>query len=275
MALDPAVKPVADGPSLLRSDEPPACSVYNENGGARVLLVADHASNRVPGELDGLGLDEAQRRTHIAWDIGSAMVARRLADRLDAPLVQAGYSRLVVDLNRSLSDPTCMPEMSDSVRIPGNEGLTEAQRHQRVHGIFLPYRQMVDRQLHRIRERGTIPALIAVHSFTPIMANQRRPWHIGILWDKDPRIPVALMTQLRRHPDRLVIGDNQPYSGRHPADYTIDHHAEAAGLPHVSLEFRQDLVSTEEGATRWADVVHECLAPILADDALYALWRGH
>lgn len=265
----PAARP------LLAADEAEPCTVVNPDGRARVLLVADHASNRVPRALGKLGLDDAHLRTHIAWDIGSSAVAERLAERLDAPLVLAGYSRLVVDLNRSLSDPTSMPEVSDRVTIPGNVGLSDEARMQRVHGFFVPYRRAIDRELHRIRERGTIPALISIHSFTPLMANQRRPWHIGVLWDKDPRIPQPLLHNLRRHPARLVVGDNQPYSGRHPHDYTIDHHAEAAGLPHVSLEFRQDLVSEEAAARRWSDVLFECLEPVLADDRLYTLWQGH
>lgn len=260
---------------LLELSEPPACSIYNELGSAPVLLVADHARNRVPYALNDLGLDGATLQTHIAWDIGSEWVARRLADQLDAPLVIAGYSRLVVDLNRSLSDPTSIAEVSDAVVVPGNQELTGEQRDARIHELFLPYRRAIDEQLQRIRQRGVIPGLIAIHSFSPTIAEQKRPWQIGVLWDKDPRIPVPLMRALTDHPLNLTVGDNQPYSGRHPADYTIDHHAEAAGLPHVSIEVRQDLITERDGAIAWADLLHECLAGILANDQLYQLWQGH
>ena len=106
------------------------------------------------------------------------------------------------------------------------------------------------------------------------MAGVKRPWHIGMLWDKDPRIPVPLMNRLRDHPDDINVGDNQPYSGKHPADYTIDHHGEAAGLPHVSIEVRQDLVNTEDGAEKWATILSDALSDILADENLYRVWEG-
>ena len=106
------------------------------------------------------------------------------------------------------------------------------------------------------------------------MAGFERPWHVGVLWDKDPRIPLPLMENLRAHPERFNIGDNEPYSGKHPADYTIDHHAEASGIPHVSIEIRQDLVNTEEGAERWATILDDALRDILADPELYQVWQS-
>lgn len=260
--------------SLLRPEDPPACSIYNPTGSARVLLVADHASNRIPVALQALGLPPEVLQQHIAWDIGSAGVARRLADLLDAPLVLAGYSRLVVDLNRGLSDPTAMPEVSAGVSIPGNQEMGQEERDRRIHELFLPYRRTIEERLQRIRSRGVIPALIAIHSFTPTIENQRRPWEIGVLWDKDPRIPVPLLEALRNHPAGITVGDNEPYSGRHPADYTIDHHAEAHGLPHASIEVRQDLISDEPGIRRWSGILHGCLREILDDDSLYSLWQG-
>ena len=187
----------------------------------------------------------------------------------------AGYSRLVVDLNRSLEDESLMPPISDGTDIPGNQNMSEIHRNQRIRDFFTPYRQAIDGLLTGFRERGVTPALIAIHSFTPQMAGgASRPWQIGILWDKDPRIPVPLIHNLRSRPEGFVIGDNEPYSGKHPADYTIDHHAEAAGLPHVSIEVRQDLIDTEDGAELWATILHEALADILADADLYQVWQS-
>jgi predicted N-formylglutamate amidohydrolase len=94
-----------------------------------------------------------------------------------------------------------------------------------------------------------------------------------MMWDKDPRVPVPLMARLRDHPQRINVGDNEPYSGKHAADYTIDHHAETVGLPHVSIETRQDLVDTEQGAEYWATILDDSLRDILADPGLYRLWE--
>ena len=258
---------------LIDRDEPAPVTYLNEHGKAKVLLVGDHVSNHIPRALNTLGLEPAVLDQHVAYDIGTHKLISHLVDHLDAPAVIAGYSRLVVDLNRSLEDATAFPEVSDGIPIPGNHNLSKADRAARIHSFYTPYRVAIDQALHRFREQDITPALISIHSFTPQMAGKERPWHIGLLWDKDPRIPLPLMDILRAHPDGLNVGDNEPYSGKHPADYTIDHHAEAAGLPHVSIEIRQDLVNTEEGAERWATVLDEALRPILANPGLYQVWE--
>ncbi len=261
--------------SLIGPGDPPPFTIINPEGESNLLLVCDHASNAIPQSLDNLGLDGAALERHIAWDIGSRKLLEHLSTHLDAPGVIAGYSRLVVDLNRSLEDDSLMPPVSDGTVIAGNQQMSEAHRNRRIRDFYTPYRQAIDGMLSRFRERGVTPALIAIHSFTPQMVGgTSRPWQIGILWDKDPRIPVPLLRNLRTRPEGFVIGDNEPYSGKHPADYTIDHHAEAAGLPHVSIEVRQDLVDTEAGAERWAGILHDALADILDDPELYQVWQS-
>ncbi len=260
--------------SLIGPGDPPPCTVINQQGQGKVLLVGDHASNALPQMLGNLGLDDTALEQHIAYDIGTRKLIHHLSQHLDAPAVLAGYSRLVVDLNRSLEDESLMPEVSDNTVIEGNLNMTTEHRNQRIHSFYTPYRKAIDGMLHGFRENEIVPAFIAIHSFTPQMADFARPWHVGILWDKDPRIPLPLMANLRAHPDGFNIGDNEPYSGKHPADYTIDHHAEAAGLPHVSIEIRQDLVNTEAGAERWATILDDALRDVLADLDLYQVWQS-
>lgn len=265
---------LSDKYPLIGPDDPPPYSIINEQSQANVMLVGDHASNTIPKALGNLGLDDAALEQHIAYDIGSRKLIHHLSEHLDAPAILAGYSRLVVDLNRSLEDPSLMPEVSDNTVIEGNKNLSQEHRNQRIKSFFTPYRCAVDMMLRRFKEKEVVPAFISIHSFTPEMAGFSRPWHIGVLWDKDPRIPLPLMQNLRAHPDGLNIGENEPYSGRHPADYTIDHHAEAAGVPHVSIEIRQDLVNTEAGAERWASILDDALRDILADPELYRVWES-
>ena len=249
--------------------DPPPVTIINRHGASRVLLAGDHVSNAIPLAMGNLGLAPEVLRQHVAYDIGTDKLIRHLAQYLDAPAVLAGYSRLIVDLNRSLEDPTAFPEVSDNIPIPGNQGLSREDKALRISSIYKPYRVAIDEMLNAFRSRGITPALIAIHSFTPAMAGVWRPWHVGLLWDKDPRIPKPLLKRLRAHPEGFNIGDNQPYSGKHPADYTIDHHAETNGLPHVSIEVRQDLIDDDAGAERWAEILHQALAGILADDQLY------
>jgi predicted N-formylglutamate amidohydrolase len=264
-----------------------------------VLICCDHASNAIPKALGKLGLPERSLSRHIAWDIGAAELARRLADRLEVQAILAGYSRLVIDCNRQFDDPTSIAELSDGEAVPGNQGLTAEQRAERARCCFWPYQNAVATALEELQQRvaqadiapraavagpstqdasgkpqsapvtGCAPALIAVHSFTPLMhGGTPRPWHCGVLWNFDPRIALPLIQALRQEPG-LVVGDNEPYSGRYPAGFTIDMHAERRGWPSVSLEIRQDLIADPEGAIRWAERLSQALGPVLADPLLF------
>jgi len=256
-------------PLIGPGDEPPFVS-YNDNGKAPVLLVADHASPFFPAGLKQLGLDDSVLEQHVAWDIGSDMLARFLADELDAQLVLAGFSRLIVDPNRKLNSPTAFPELSDGIAIPGNIGLDETQKALRVQSFFKPYHDAITDKLNAFKERGIVPAMISIHTCTPVLDRIVRPWHIGILWDTDPRLPKPFIDYFNQVGE-ICIGDNKPYSGRHPNDFTIDHHAEPAGLPHMGIEVRQDLVSDAEGARKWAGILATGLEDILADESLYCV----
>ncbi len=254
--------------SLIGPGDPPPYMTYNEHGTAPVLLVADHASPFFPATMNQLGLADWVLERHVAWDIGSDELTRFLADELDAQAVLAGFSRLIVDPNRQLDDPTAFIEVSDGIAIPGNLDLDEKQKALRVQSFFKPYHDAISAKLDDFRSRDIVPSLISIHTCTPEFDRIVRPWHIGIMWDKDPRIPMALIEYFNAI-EEICFGDNEPYSGRHPHDFTIDYHAEPAGLPHVGIEVRQDLVSDSEGARKWAGILAEALAEILADERLY------
>jgi predicted N-formylglutamate amidohydrolase len=259
---------VGDRYPLIGPGDPPPFMTYNDHGQAPVLLVADHASPFFPAAMNQLGLADWVLEQHVAWDIGSDRLTHFLADALDAPAVLAGFSRLIVDPNRKLDDPTAFIEISDGIAIPGNIDLDEEQKALRVQSFFNPYHGMIARRIEEFGQRGVVPALISIHTCTPVFDRIVRPWHIGIMWDTDPRIAVPLIEHFSASPD-ICIGDNEPYSGKHPHDFTIDHHAEPAGLPHVGIEVRQDLVTDDQGARKWAGILHTALADILADESLY------
>lgn len=264
---------VSEMSGLLNSAEPAAFEVLDVEPTYPTLLVCDHASNRIPLALNNLGLDDAQRDMHIAVDIGAGAVTRQLSQRLGIPAVLASYSRLVVDCNRRLDDPTAFPASVDGIEIPANIGISDTERQRRADALYWPYHHAIRDRLAGLERIKPAPAVIAIHSFTPALASEQRPWHFGILWDKDPRIPQRVLDGLRAVPG-VHVGDNQPYSGRHPSDFTIDHHAEAEGLPHVGIELRQDLLRSAKDVERWSDILTECLAPILRDEALYTNWSG-
>ena len=257
-----------DPRSLIGPDDPPPFEVVNPEGTARLLLVCDHASRAIPKTMTDLRLDRAHFDKHIAYDIGAADVTRLLSERLNAPAVLAGYSRLLVDCNRPPGDPSMMPEESDGIPIPANLGLSVDEVLARMDAFFWPYHRAIATEIVRLRRRGIAPAVFAVHSFTPRMHGIDRPWDIGVLWDRDPRLAQPLLTALRAVPG-LTVGDNEPYTAGPDVAYSIDVHGAAAGHPYCAVEIRQDLAATAEQTARWATILAGVLEPILADDTLF------
>lgn len=257
--------------TLLTAQDPDPVERHAADG-ARIILSCDHASNRVPQSLARLGLNDETLTRHIGWDIGAAAVTRRLAPALGAAAVLAGYSRLVIDCNRDPDDPSSIPATSDDIVIPGNRTLSAVARQARRAAIFAPYHAALTDLIEAALGRGGVPAVISIHSFTLTLGGKARPWHVGILWDGDGRIASPLLAALRRDA-ALVVGDNEPYSARQPAGYTMRHHALERGLPHVAIEIRQDEIADDAGAAMWADRLATVLRPILDDGALYRLWQ--
>jgi predicted N-formylglutamate amidohydrolase len=257
-----------DPPPLLGRNDPPAVTVVNERGAAPIVLACDHASHAVPDRLAGLGLHPDQLEDHIGWDRGAAEVARLLAVRLDAPAVLSGFSRLVIDCNRDPAHDSSIAKASHGVLVPGNLGLRAAEVEQRRAELFRPYHAAIDRPIARPRADGKVPAFVTIHSFTPVLEGVARPWHIGVLWAHDPRISVPLMARLEAVPD-LVVGDNQPYSGKLQYGYTTKVHAEDVGLASALIEIRADLISDPEGVDRMAEIVGGARVEVLADPAIY------
>ena len=239
----------------LAPDDPPAFTVVNASGDAPFFLVADHASNRVPRALGQLGLPASALHQHIAYDLGIAELGRALSASLNAPLVMSNYSRLVMDMNRRYESPTRVVSASDGVTIPGNSALNALEMRRRTGLLFVPYHKAICKLLHEKRQRRADIHFISLHSFTPVMQGDApRPWDVGVLWDQDGGFARPMINALRARVD-LVIGDNEPYSGKDPNGYTVATHAEAAGLANALLEVRQDHLGTPDGVARWHEVI--------------------
>ncbi|MDP6786254.1 MAG: N-formylglutamate amidohydrolase [Rhodospirillales bacterium] len=256
---------------LIGPGDPPPFEVLNPDGASSVLLICDHASPTIPASLNDLGLDGEALGRHVAFDIGAADVTRLLSRRLDAPAVLAGYSRLLIDMNRQPGDPETILEVSDGTPVPGNRGLSEDDEAGRAEAFFWPYHRAITSVMAHLWRRGPAPALFSVHSFTPSLDGEDRQWDVGVLWNRDPRLALPLIEKLRRR-DHLRVGDNQPYSGREKA-YTIDLHAGAAGLPNCAVEIRQDHLETAPGAAHWAEIMGDALEEILTMETVH--WVEH
>jgi predicted N-formylglutamate amidohydrolase len=245
---------------LLTADEPSPFYVVNPLSEVPILLVCDHASCRFPETLGDMGLDPFARRCHLAIDIGAGSLTERLARNLGATAVIAQYSRLVVDLNRQLMDPGAFLEYGDGILVPGNRHLTQAEKDRRANAIYWPYHNAIDEQIRRLSAVGPPPAFIAVHSFTPVLDGVARTVQVGVLWDKDARLSDVFIEEFRAA--GYLTGDNEPYSGRAPQDFTVDTHAESNGLPHVGIEVRQDLIHDIPGVDTVAPVMQRIIESI-------------
>ncbi len=251
---------------LIAADEPAPFRVARKLGQSPFFLICDHAGSRIPRRLDGLGVAALDLQRHIAWDIGAAAVTELLAERLDAFAILQTWSRLVIDCNRPPGSEQSILQMSEATPIPGNVAVSPADVLAREQAIFKPYHDRIcaELALRKAQQRRTI--LIAVHSFTPRYHDQQRPWHAGLLYNRDRRFAQRLLRALRADP-ALVVGDNEPYAVSDSTDYSIPVYGEQRGLLHVGIELRQDLITEAPGQREWAERLAQAL---LAADATFA-----
>ncbi len=237
---------------LVAGDINPA-AVDNPGGSSPFLLLGDHAGRAIPRRLDRLGLSDHDLARHIAWDIGVEELGVRLAKRLDATFVRQTYSRLVIDCNRALGSEGSIPPVSDGSVIPGNQDLDAATRHARSVEIFKPYHDLIAATLDA--RRGDV-VIVSLHSFTPVLAGQARPWRYGVLHRGDSAFSKASLAALRARVGGDLIGDNQPYA-MDGIDFTVPYHADPRDLDYLELEVRQDLIAEPEGQDAEAEILGE------------------
>jgi predicted N-formylglutamate amidohydrolase len=258
--------------SLLEPDEKPAYTLLNENGAAPLLIACDHASNRIPKKLDGLGIDPSLYELHIAYDIGTRQVGKLLMEMFDAPLLLSNYSRLVVDLNRHHEDPTMIAELSDNQVIPGNQGIGQSERALRLKSIFDPYHSIYSQLVETMKQKFARPMILSVHSFAERFQGYSRPWHFGILWNKDKDLALALLDNFAKiavHQEPpLVIGDNEPYDARVPMGYSQIEQGYCKNVEMALIEIRQDLIVDQGGQSWAAQILYDAIYPLLNHETL-------
>jgi predicted N-formylglutamate amidohydrolase len=254
------------GPSTQQSAEEGPYRYIEGNAGCGLLLLCDHAANTLPDAYGSLGLPPHEFHRHIAYDIGAAGVTERIAVALNAPAVLTRYSRLLIDPNRGADDPTLIMQISDGAVVPGNATLDETERQLRIAHYYEPYHSAISASVDAALEAGKPPILFSVHSFTSAWRGVQRPWHVGVLWDKDPRLALPLLDAFQAIPD-VVAGENVPYSGQLYGD-TLYRHGTSRGLAHVLIEVRQDLVMAPEGQAEWGGKLARVLQTIMQDEEL-------
>lgn len=234
--------------------------IYNPHGQAPIALVCEHASNNFPAQYQQLGLDKAARVSHVAWDPGAAEVARGLADRLDARLIESAVSRLIYDCNRPPHAASAMPARSELFDIPGNCNLTEAEREKRVKAVYEPFYALMKATLDTPPK---VRALITIHSFTPVYMGKPRSVEIGVLHDDDSRLADAMLASASAH-TTLDVQRNSPYGPEDGVTHTLKEHGLKRGLVNVMLEIRNDLIATPQAARDMAQILAGWLQDALA-----------
>lgn len=246
--------------TLLSPDDPSPFETVNPDGAGSVLLTCEHAGKLIPRRLARLGLSGDELERHIGHDIGAKGLALRLSKRLDATLVLQRYSRLVIDCNRPAGSKDLVAEVSDGTRIPGNANLGDAERRMRYDEIHQPFHAEIADQIARKQSR----AVIAVHSFNRTVDREQRDFHVGLLFNRDPRFARALQAPIAREIGEELVALNRPYAVEDEADVTIPRHGEATGLLHVLLEVRNDRIRTEENQDKWAALLAQAIEEAMA-----------
>ena len=234
-------------------------TLINEHGNANIILISEHASNHIPDEYNNLGLTDEQMELHIAWDIGIGQVTKNLANLLDAPAILAGFSRLLIDANRGLDHDGLIPTVSDGHTIPGNQNLDQSGVQKRIDLYYQPFHDMTDKILKRKSINNQVPIIFNMHSFTPEMNGFSRPWHAGMLWNRDERIAKILKPRLESR--GFCVGDNEPYSGQE-LNHTMNTHGTKHGFPHINIEIRQNEIGHADGINKWTDILAKELSDI-------------
>lgn len=230
----------------------PAFEIIDGDFSHGLLLLADHASNHMPTEYNQLGLDAAQLERHIAYDIGVREFTLKLAKKINAPAVLSKFSRLLIDPNRGMLDPTLVMRLADGDIIAGNRNIDESEKQARIERFYLPYDQAVGAAIDEFDGYNVQPTLLSVHSFTALWRGHKRETEIGLLWNEDQRFTTRLCAALTQETN-YIVHENQPYKGGLLND-TMDRHGLAKGLEHSLLELRQDNLASSEAIDVWVDV---------------------
>ena len=218
-----------------------AVEVLRPTGNGGLVIVCEHASNRFPDKYHGLGLDDSVRESHAAWDPGAFQVAKKLSEHFASPLVASTVSRLIYDCNRPPESPTAIVEKSEIYNIPGNTNLSSADREQRVTEIYKPFHNALDSVIDQRIKSGITPAVVTVHSFTPVYNGIPRSVELGLLHDTDSRLANA-MYSIAPVSTKLNVQLNQPYGPTDGVMHTLQKHALPRGLMNVMIEVKNDLL---------------------------------
>jgi len=225
-----------------------------------LLLTCEHATNRLPRSIRPTAAEREVLGSHWGYDPGAWAVTRFVARALRAPAIAGRWSRLLVDLNRAVDDPTFVREVAGGLRLAWSGRAGRRSRIARAVALHAGYHAALDRLLAERVARGVRPLLVAIHTFTPQLDGAHRPFDAGVLYDGERGLAVRCASALRRA--GLSVRYNEPYSGRDGMMYAVDRHARHYGLACLELELNQGLFERADAAQRVGRAVARALERI-------------
>ena len=254
---------MANGLPARDSVEP--VTIVNPDGTGPFVLVCDHASNWIPSEYGDLGLPDAARVAHIAWDPGALGVSHELSRLLNAPLIHSNVSRLIINCNRHTSAPDLIPAIGELTVVPGNQDLSPEERERRIAMAHRPFHDAINRILDERERLGRTTILVSIHTFTPVYKGIQRHCQIGLISDRDRRLADPVISLLKAQTS-FHVGDNDPYAPSDGVYYTLTVHGENRGLLPLMIEIRNDEVKTADAEKAWAKLLANVLSDALEID---------
>lgn len=237
------------------------CTTFSVNNAKKInkyIIICDHASFNIPKKYNNLGLSISDLKKHIGWDIGALKVAKKISKKLNNTLIHSGYSRLLIDCNRSLKAKGTFLKKSENIIIPGNKNILLKEKKIRSIKYYFPYHKEIEKFINQSLKKKVIPIVISIHSFTPIFFGKKRKWHIGILQGKDTRLSSIFIKDLKKYKN-IITGINQPYKLDFGGDFTIPFLSAKYGTPHILIEIRQDLLNENKSINYWSNLISKIL----------------
>tara|TARA_Y100000590_G_scaffold445232_1_gene577063 strand:+ start:62 stop:874 length:813 start_codon:yes stop_codon:yes gene_type:complete len=232
--------------------------VINPQKKNNFIILCDHASYNIPKKYNKLGLSSYNLKKHIGWDIGALKVAKKISKNINNTLIHSGYSRLLIDCNRSLKSQGSFLTKSEDIEIPGNYNISRKEKILRSKRYYFPYHNQIKKFINQSLKSGVVPSLVAIHSFTPVYHGKFRKWHVGILQRSDKRLSSLFIKDIKKN-KKIILGINEPYKLDLPGDFTIPFFSESYGLPNVLIEIRQDLLLKDKSINYWSNLITKIL----------------
>jgi predicted N-formylglutamate amidohydrolase len=143
-------------------ERPDAVEIIEGDGA--VALTCEHASVALPEPWVWPQVDRWLVGTHWSYDPGAEELTRALAASAGWPAVLSRFSRLLVDPNRPVDDPTLFRAQAEGRVIHFNAGLSAAERERRISGFWQPYHRAADRLVGGCAAE----VVCGIHTFTPV-----------------------------------------------------------------------------------------------------------